>query len=304
MVSQMIGYSYVKNVTLHLQWTIMTTLTPYNSCRRHCGYPHSWQPPWTHCCCPRPISCHHPMARTRPCPSAFAACASAADDNNASIPPPCCSNGTQTSSAPLTYWEDPTRTASVFSIRVLMPPRTTDLPELSSSLTSSMTTLSSLLFSILSADAASTEAPARPPHSPAAAPATFPAIVIAVFVIMTIVIANPPCNAIAIIITDAITIVAHHGLFALFGMFHWRASPSTTCVAHVRQKRSICQSWELAMLLPTCFGSQNHFWQLARGNSWLLYWDQNFRQPKPLLAEFCQSWLLAANLLPKTLAVS
>ncbi len=151
-----------------------------------------------------------------------------------------------------------------------MPPRTTDLPELSSSSTSSldipksglspsinptpiptptssrddqsMTTLSSLLFSILSADAASTEAPARPPHSPAAAPATFPAIVIAVFVIMTIVIANPPCNAIAIIITDAITIVAHHGLFALFGMFLWRASPSTTCVAHVRQKRSICQS--------------------------------------------------------------
>ncbi len=37
------------------------------------------------------------------------------------------------------------------------------------------------------------------------------------------------------------------------------------------------------------FGSQTHFWQLARGNSWLLYQDQKLWQPRPTLAEFFQS---------------
>jgi hypothetical protein len=58
----------------------------------------------------------------------FAACASAANNNNTSIPPPCCKNGTRTSSAPLTYQEDLTTTASVSSIQAFAPPRTTDLP--------------------------------------------------------------------------------------------------------------------------------------------------------------------------------
>ena len=58
----------------------------------------------------------------------FTACASAANNNDATILPPRCKNGTQTSSAPLTYREDLTTTASVSSIRAFAPPRTTDLP--------------------------------------------------------------------------------------------------------------------------------------------------------------------------------
>jgi len=36
------------------------------------------------------------------------------------------------------------------------------------------------------------------------------------------------------------------------------------------------------------FGCQNHFWQLARWNSWHSYWVQYFWQRKASLAEFCQ----------------
>jgi hypothetical protein len=80
----------------------------------------------------------------------------------------------------------------------------------------------------LSAGVASAAVPARPPRSFAAAPAAFQAIVVVVFFIVIVVVADPPSNAIAIAvaIADAIAIAAHRGLFALFAVFFWRASPS------------------------------------------------------------------------------
>ena len=66
-------------------------------------------------------------------------------------------------------------------------------------------------------------------------------------------------------------------------MFACVVSVSTCCGTTVRHNHAYfyfwqgsCQTFFLASKVPSFFLAANHFWQLARGNSWHSYWVQFF----------------------------